>query len=223
MGNHLSEISSPKQGIDEFLSNVAAAEPLPGGGSVAALAGSFAAALGEMMSGLTEGREKFASTEPRVREIHAHLTHLRAELRALVQEDSAAYKTLLDALKLPRSTPDEKTARDEAIQFAVRGATETPLRTARACFQVLEALRVLAEIGNPNARCDVAVGAQLAYASLKGSQYNVLANIAVLRDAVFSENCRAETVDLVQKGERIMWQIDAMVAKAGEPSISCRK
>jgi formiminotetrahydrofolate cyclodeaminase len=200
-----------KLGIDEFLSQVASAQPTPGGGSVAALAGSLAAALGEMMSGLTEGRPAFAFAEERVRKIHEALVSLRAELGAIVQEDSAAFKTLLNAIRLPRNTSEEKAVRDEAIQRATRVATETPLRTARACSQVLEHLKVLAEIGNPNAKCDVAVGAQLAYASLKGSQYNILANIIGLKDTLFSEKCRAETSVLVQKGERTLRQIDAMV------------
>ena len=69
------------QGINGFISSVAAAIPTPGGGSVAALAGSLAAALGEMMAGLTEGRQKFASAEPQVREIHEKLINLRKILQ----------------------------------------------------------------------------------------------------------------------------------------------
>ena len=53
--------------MDAFISEVAAAVPLPGGGSVAALTGALAAALGEMMAGLTEGRVQFASVQSRWR------------------------------------------------------------------------------------------------------------------------------------------------------------
>jgi glutamate formiminotransferase/formiminotetrahydrofolate cyclodeaminase len=200
------------QGIDEFISSVAAAEPAPGGGSVAALAGSLAAALGEMMSGLTEGRSQFAAAEHRVREIHAKLTNLRNTLRVLVHEDAASFQSLLDAIRLPKNAEEEKVLRGEAIQKATRGATETPLRTARAAFRILEHLRILVEIGNPNAKCDAAVGAQLAYAALKGAQYNVLVNISGLKDRSYAESCRAETSDLALRGQKVLQQIDRLIS-----------
>ena len=209
--NRLSEALAAEQGIDEFLASVASSEPMPGGGSAAALAGSLAAALGEMMAGLTEGRTRFASEEPRVRQIHAKLTEARNCLRALVKEDSLAFQSLLGAIKLARNTSEERAARDEAIQRATHSATETPLRTARAAFEVLENVRVLAEIGNPNARSDAAVGAQLAYAALNGAHYNVVVNVPGLKDKAFAESCVGESRKLVQKGREILQQVDKIM------------
>jgi formiminotetrahydrofolate cyclodeaminase len=197
--------------VDAFLSQVAAAVPLPGGGSVAALAGALAAALGEMMAGLTEGREKFASVQSQVMSAHAKLAGLRYTLRALVQEDAKAYQSLLDAIRMPRETEEQTARRAEAVQKAVRGATETPLRTARAAFEALECLKTLIEIGNPNARSDAAVGAQLAYASIKGAQYNILTNILVLKDVSFAGSCRAEISDLLARSREDLRRIDAMI------------
>lgn len=199
------------EGIEAFISSVAAAVPLPGGGSAAALAGALAAALGEMMAGLTEGREKFASIQSQVLEIHAKLAAFRNVLQALVQEDATAYKSLLNALRLPRETEEQRTARADAIEKSARGATMTPLRTARAAFEILEYLEILIEIGNPHAKSDVAVGAQLAYASLKGGQYNILANIRGLRDDSFADSCRGEITDLVLRGHKILQQIDKQI------------
>ena len=153
-----------RKGMEAFVARVAAAVPLPGGGSVAALTGALAAALGEMMAGLTEGREQFASVQVQVADIHAKLTACRSDLRTLVQEDSAAYQALLNAIRLPRETEEQRAVRAGAVEQALRGATETPLRTARAAFEALEYLKTLIEVGNPNARSDAAVGAQLAYA-----------------------------------------------------------
>jgi formiminotetrahydrofolate cyclodeaminase len=209
--NRLSEALNPEPSLDEFLSSVAETSPLlPGGGSVAALAGALAAALGEMMSGVTEGRKKFASVDAKVREIHAKLTKLRDMLKHLVQEDSAAFKSLMDALKLPKESEEQKAARAEAMESATKAATETPLRIARAAVEVLEHLEVLVEAGNPNARSDAATGAQMAYASLKGAQYNILTNIRGLKDRAFAESCRAEVLDLVRRGQTILQQIDIL-------------
>ena len=200
-----------REGMEAFVSSVAAAAPLPGGGSVTALTGALAAALGEMMAGLTEGRAQFASAQAQVTDIHAKLTHCRSVLRALVQEDSAVYQALLNAKRLPRETEEQRAVRAGAVEQALRGATETPLRTARAVFEALEYLKTLIEVGNPNARSDAAVGAQLAYASLKGAQYNILTNIRALKDEAFADSCRAEISDLIHRGRKTLRHIDKRI------------
>ena len=198
--------------LNEFITNLASSEPLPGGGSAGALTGALAAALGEMMAGLTEGRERFLPVQAQVREIHARMAGLREIFQSLVQEDSEAYRSLLKAIRLPKATAEEALARGDAIEKAARNATETPLRTARAAVEVLEYLETLIEIGNPNARSDAAVGAQLAYASLKAGQYNILANIKALRNRSFAESCHREVSDLLLKANKILQHIDRQVA-----------
>ena len=200
--------------LKEFVTKLAAAEPLPGGGSAAALTGALAAALGEMMAGLTAGREKFAQVRLQIAEIHARMSALRTILQGLVLEDQAAYQALLQSLRLPKETAGQITSRGAAIEEAARLATESPLRTARASVEVLENLKVLIEIGNPNAKSDAAVGAQLAYASLKSGQYNVLANIGVLKDRSYAENCRLEISALVLRGQLLLQHIDGRMTGA---------
>jgi methenyltetrahydrofolate cyclohydrolase len=195
-------------GIDDFVLSVAAANPIPAGGSATAFAGALAAALGEMTAGLTEGREKFAQVQPQVLDIHTRLTHLRKTLRALADEDAMAFKSLLNALKLPRGTVIQKAARAKAIEKCTRSATVTPLQTARAAVDVMENLNTLIGIGNPNARCDVAAGVQLAYAALKSGQYNILANIRGMQDLSFARNCRTEISALVSRGQKILRRVD---------------
>jgi formiminotetrahydrofolate cyclodeaminase len=197
--------------MDEFVSLVAGASPFPGGGSVAALAGSLAAALGEMMAGLTEGRPKHSSVDSQVREIHKKLTDARSELNDLVRRDTAAFRSLIDAIRLPKTLEEERAARAEAIESATKRATETPLQTTRIAFQILESLRILIEIGNPNARSDVAVGAQLAHAALKGGQYNILCNIPGMKDRTFAEQSRTEAANLALRAEEILQQINWMM------------
>jgi methenyltetrahydrofolate cyclohydrolase len=202
---------SEDQALEKFLSRVAAANPFPGGGSAAAVAGSLAAALGEMMAGLTEGRAKYSIADSQVREIHRKLTDARMELKDLARRDTAAFQSLIDARKLPGNLEEEKAARAEAIESATKSATETPLQTARIAFQVLERLRILIEIGNPNVRGDVAIGAQLAHAALKGGQYNILCNIPGLKDRIFAEQSRAEAESLALRAHKLLQQINSMM------------
>lgn len=209
--NRLESTLVREPGMTDFLGSVAAPEAVPGGGSAAALAGSLAAALGEMVAGLTVGKKKHEAVESQVREIHAKLAEARGGLQSLVKDDSAAYQDVVVAMKLPKESAEQKTARAEAIERATRRAAEVPLRTARAAMDVLEHLQVLARIGNPNARSDAATGAQLAFAALKGAQYNVLINVGSLKDRAFAESCRKEASDLVLKAQDLLQSIDALM------------
>ena len=104
--NRLSAVlpGAEEKTLNHFLSRVAAAEAVPGGGSVAALAGSLAAALGEMVAGLTSGKKKFASLQHRMEALHAILSGARSVLLELVEEDASAYQGVIRALKLPKDT-----------------------------------------------------------------------------------------------------------------------
>ncbi len=207
--NRLEGALTREKSLTEFIGSVAAPEAVPGGGSVAALAGSLAAGLGEMVAGLTEGKKKYEAVESEVRAIHAKLASARAGLQELIAEDSAAYQGVVEAMKLPKESDEQKAARADAIERATRHATEVPLRTARAATQVLEHLQLLARIGNPNARSDAATGAQLAFAALKGAQYNVLINVSSLKDRGFAESCRREAEDLEYKAQALLQSVDS--------------
>jgi formiminotetrahydrofolate cyclodeaminase len=211
--NRLSEAVSQdgQLSIEEFVAQVASPDPVPGGGSVAALAGGLGAALGEMVAGLTEGKKKFQSVEERVKKLHADLSRAREELCRLAEEDAASYKAVIDATKLPRETDVQKLAREEAIEQATRRATETPLRTARVASGVLSSLEEMARIGNPNALSDAAAGAQLAHAALKAAQYNVLINFAGLKDRAFAEACRRECDELAEQAAECLRRIDQLM------------
>ncbi|MBZ5494759.1 MAG: glutamate formimidoyltransferase [Acidobacteriia bacterium] len=211
--NRLTDALPQEPALTEFVSSVAAPDAVPGGGSVAAHAASLAAALGEMVAGLTQGKKKYQAVEARVRDIHQQLTEARDALHRLVQEDAEAYRRVMTALKLPKETAEEKAARAEALEQATRTATEVPLRTARRAGEVLGLLVILAEIGNENARSDAAAGAQLACAALKGAQYNVLINLPGLEDRAFADTCRREADDLALRGQEVLQKVDALLTR----------
>jgi glutamate formiminotransferase/formiminotetrahydrofolate cyclodeaminase len=213
--NRLRAILKPPPGMDAFLESVAAPEAVPGGGSVAALAAALAAALGEMVAGLTEGRKKYESVENEMREIHSKLTVARAELQNLIREDSAAYQGVAEAMRLPKDTEARKAARSDALERATRHATEVPLRTARTATAALLHLEVIARKGNPNARSDAATAAQLAYAAMKGAQYNVLINVASLKDRSFADNSSGEAAELELRARHVLEAIDSLMTSGG--------
>jgi formiminotetrahydrofolate cyclodeaminase len=167
--------------------------------------------LGEMVAGLTEGKKKYEAVRQQAVEFHGRLSAAAVELQELAREDAQSYQAVIQACGMPKETADQQTRRAEAIENATRLATEVPLRTARAAARTLELLESILAIGNPNARSDAAVGAQLAHAAVKGAQYNVLINLPGLKDMAFAESCRSETSDLARKSDTILQRIDAQM------------
>ncbi len=171
-----------ERGLRGYLDEVAAGTPAPGGGSVAAVVGALAAALGEMVANLTLGREKYASAEETLRPAAARLSALRTALLEAAAADEAAYQAYRDASSLPRRSDDEKAARTQAMQSTLVEAANVPLAVARAAHEVAEILEVVARDGNPHVRSDAALGAILADAALRGGLLNVRGNAALLED-----------------------------------------
>ena len=170
------------RGLAAYLGEVAEGTPAPGGGSVAAVVGALAAALGEMVVNLTLGRPKYADAESSLRPARDRLTALRTALLVAAAADEAAYQSYRDAATLPRSSESEKTARRVAMQRALVSATEVPLGVARSLREVAEILQSVVRDGNPHLRSDVALGALLAEAALRGVMLNVRGNAAMLED-----------------------------------------
>ena len=166
----------------DLVAAVAAPTPTPGGGSVAAYAGALAAALAQMVAGLTAGRKKFAEVEAAMREAGTRAESLVTRLRGLVELDAQSYLAVSSAYKLPKDTPEQRAQRDAAITAALIGASEVPLETARACAAVAGLAELVATKGNPSAVSDAGVSALLAEAACRGAAYNVRINVASLGD-----------------------------------------
>jgi len=170
------------QSVSAFVAAVAGPEPTPGGGSVAAHAGALAAALAQMVAGLTVGRKKYAAVDAKFKELKTQAAALGARLSALVELDAKSYSAVSEAYKMPKETPQQTALRDAAITAALIGASEVPLETARACAQVAALAAEAAEHGNTNAVSDAGVAALLAEAACRGAAYNVRINVNSLSD-----------------------------------------
>lgn len=176
--------------LDAFASN----EPLPGGGSASALAGSLGVSLLVMVAGLPKTRSGPSVPEEAtdLAEASSRLRPMRDRLAGLIDRDSEAYRSLIAAMRLPKDSDEEQVARTEAIQAALRDATEVPLQTMRECQQALAGAVVVARNAHRPAASDVAVAIELLMAALRGSGLNVDVNLAGITDAHYSERIRTE-------------------------------
>ncbi len=165
-----------------FVDVVAADTPTPGGGSVSALAGALAAALGEMVCRLTLKKKAFADQFETLRNELEHLERLRKSLMEAVDRDAASYQAVLKAMRLPKGTEAEQAARREAIEEASKGATLVPLGTAELATETSRILERLRPIIMPQAASDLSVGLGLAAAARVGSIENVRTNLPSIQD-----------------------------------------
>jgi glutamate formiminotransferase/formiminotetrahydrofolate cyclodeaminase len=188
--------------VSAFTAAVASAAPAPGGGSVAAHAGALAAALAQMVAGLTVGRKKYAAVDEEMRTLALRAAALGNDLAALVDRDARAYEAVSAAYKLPKEPAEAAAIRAQAIAEALVGATLVPLETARAAAAVAELAAAAAVQGNTNAASDAGVAALLAEAATRGAAYNVRINVAAMEDKSRGEPMVQEAAALVEAAAR---------------------
>ncbi|MFH0910822.1 MAG: cyclodeaminase/cyclohydrolase family protein [Planctomycetota bacterium] len=168
--------------LSQYLDDAASGAPTPGGGSAAALAGALAAAMASMVGAFTLSSEKYMEAHPEAERIRRETESLRETLTRLVQADVDAYASVSRAHALPKTTPEEKAARREAVRDASAEALGPPLKTLRAIRGLAGLLPRLAEIGNRNLLSDAAVAAVLARAAADAAAVNVRVNCNGLGD-----------------------------------------
>jgi len=209
LDRQIREVVGGGESLSGFLANVASSNPVPGGGSVAAHAGALAAALAQMVAGLTVGKKKYAAVDVEMKDIAQSAAALGNELSALVKRDADAYASVSEAYKLPKEPADAAARRSEAVTKALLRAAEVPIETATAAVEVAKLALAVAERGNSNAVTDAGVAALLAEAATKGAAYNVRVNVQALED-------RSKGVALLRRVEELVKQAGELTARAGE-------
>jgi formiminotetrahydrofolate cyclodeaminase len=166
--------------VRELTARLASGEPIPGGGSAAALAGAMAAALVSMVVELSVGKPGAAGHDAVLREAGEAAVQRRTALLDLAEEDAVAYAAVVRAQHLPKESEADREARARALRTAMVEAARVPLRTAEVAAEVLELAHTIAPIGNRNAASDAGVAARLAAASVHGALLNVRINLPYL-------------------------------------------
>lgn len=187
--------------LTDFAEETASESPAPGGGSIAAYMGALGAALSTMVANLSAHKPGW---DDRWKEFsdYAERGHaLMTKLLALVDEDTAAFNKIMAVFSMPKSTPEEKAARAEALEAATLYATEVPLRTMGASYDVFDYAEAMAREGNPASVSDAAVGALAARAAVVGALLNVRINAAGLKNRENAEKLLARADEIDKKSE----------------------
>jgi glutamate formiminotransferase / formiminotetrahydrofolate cyclodeaminase len=196
---------------DRYIDDVARGASVPGGGSVVALAGTLAAALGSMTCQLALSSRDAGAAEGEVHELLEELDDLRAELRQDIDSDSESFTRVIEARNRPDGTNAERLQRTAAIEQAIKGATAVLIRVAETSLAVLELLDNLAEVTKPERLSELGVGAQMALAAIRGAGYTILANLSALGDEESTRQTNRDLDDLINRGQEIADEIEALL------------
>ena len=178
--------------VKEFLSKVAGSDPVPGGGSIAALNGAVASALAAMVANLTIGKKNYEEHEELMNHIASLALREKDVFIADIDRDSEAYDAVFACFKMPKATDEEKAVRSAAIQEATRHAALIPMEVARKALEVMPVIADIARLGNRNAITDACVAMMAARSAVLGALLNVRINLGVLKDKEFVLGLQAE-------------------------------
>ncbi|HHT22922.1 MAG TPA: glutamate formimidoyltransferase [Bacteroidales bacterium] len=197
--------------LTEFANETASESPAPGGGSVSACIGALGVSLGMMVANLSAHKRGWDDRWEEFSNLAETGKTLQEKLIKLIDEDTNAYKMVVNAYGLPRSTDAEKQFRTESIQNAIKYAMETPYKVMETAFEAMGMVKTIAEIGNPNSASDAGVGALALRTAVLGASMNVKINASGLDDKQFVAKMLAKAEELERKADLLEKEIVEIV------------
>ena len=195
--------------VHEFVDLVSSNSPAPGGGSVAALAAANGAALLGMVARLTVGKKKYAAHEEIISEVLSGADELKQKLVALIDTDTEAFNKVSAVFSMPKETDEEKAARQQAMQDALKSAAEVPFEVMENCVEALKITFNAVGKSNTNAASDLGVAALGLGAGVKGAWLNVKINLSGIKDEAY-------VAEMTKKGESLLGSADNLATKIYE-------
>jgi formiminotetrahydrofolate cyclodeaminase len=203
--------------VRDFLAALASDAPTPGGGTGAAMVGAMGASLVRMLAVLTIGKPKYAQHDALMRAVADGAQDARERLVALADEDAKAYDAVSAAYKLPKDTPEQQAAKKVAIEAALKGAIEPPLKVMEQCLEVIGLAKNAVPTGNRNAVSDGAAGAEFARSAMVVAAYNVRINLVGIEDAAYAKAMRTRLDEMLYMGGAVASEIDSKVQEQWKP------
>jgi methenyltetrahydrofolate cyclohydrolase len=200
--------------LDLYLHNLASSEPVPGGGSAAAIVASIGAALVAMVARICERNRKYAEHAGTLQQIVDESDALRQRLATARERDERAFGRVVAAQALARETPEQTAARREALETALRAAAQEPLDTAALALDVIHLADRLLQIPNKNLASDVGCAAEFGAASLAACAYNVRVNHRYMRDEAAIAEQAAKLAQYESEAANAVGRVRSAVATA---------
>jgi methenyltetrahydrofolate cyclohydrolase len=195
--------------LAEFTARLASTDPVPGGGSASAVAASLAAALLEMVAGLSLDRPRYAAYTATLERALGAGQRARRRFLELADEDAAAYARFTEARRLPKGSEPEQAQRARSIAFAARSAADVPFEIVRQCRDLAVEIEALSGRSNVNASSDLNVAALLVDAAARGAAENVLINLPSADDEKYAAATTVELQGLLKDLQQLVMHVKA--------------
>ncbi len=197
----------------DFANETASESPAPGGGSISAYVGALGVSLGTMVSNLSSHKVGWDDKIEYFSQKAEEGQNLKDTLIDLVDADTHAFNKIMDALKMPKASNEDKAARKSAMHSATIGAIEVPLRVMKVSLDSMNMLKEMAENGNPNSVSDAGVGALCARTAVEGAALNVRINCSGFDDKEFVTKALAQSDEMLKKAKEMEREIISVVEK----------
>jgi glutamate formiminotransferase/formiminotetrahydrofolate cyclodeaminase len=198
----------------DFVDEVSRESPAPGGGSVAALAGSLGAALASMVANLSVGRSDMDAHYEALCGLAERAQAVKDALIRAVDEDTRAFDSVLAGMRMAQDTDEERAARTAAIAAGYRVATSVPLSTVEGCAAAIRLCRDMMPLAPKEMISDVGTGALLGLAGAKAAGYNVRINLPHIADETFRAEVKEKLDGLMAEASADAAAVEARVEEA---------
>jgi formiminotetrahydrofolate cyclodeaminase len=188
--------------VRQFIDATAAAQPTPGGGSVAGVVGALGASLAEMALGFTRGKKAFAQHEADFAAIAGRLANARGAFGDLVADDAEAYTLFQQA------SQDTGPGKEAKVRLALAAAIDVPREMTVLALAVLDDVASLAGRCNRWLISDLAAGAVLADAVVRLCDYNVRINARSYADTAAADGIRQASARDVARAKALLERIE---------------
>lgn len=199
-------------GLQAFINQLESSEPVPGGGSVAALSSALASALSGMVANLTIGKKNYEEVSEQMTAVAAKMADHKQTFVDLIDKDANSFDSVMKAYKLPKETDEEKANRSQLIQDGMKYAASVPLEVAEKTAVLFDDIAFLVKSGNANAQTDALVAAMMARTAILSALYNVKINLGSIKDEAYVDAMKIRVKAL----EKLANQREAEILKLSD-------
>ena len=194
------------------LANETASESMaPGGGSVAAYCGALGVSLATMVANLSANKPGWEDKVEVFSDWAVKGQAMKRDLLFLVDEDTRSFNGIIDAIRMPKDTAEDKAARLEAIEKASQYAAEIPYQVMQKAYEAKDLLQAMLDMGNKPSITDAGVGALCCLTAIEGAYMNVRVNTKDLNDKEFAQQLNTASSALYKQAKEVFGAITNQV------------
>jgi glutamate formiminotransferase/formiminotetrahydrofolate cyclodeaminase len=124
-----------------------------------------------------------------------------------IDRDTDAFNALMNSIRMPNSSAEEKEIRNTALEQATKNATIVPLEVLEKTLEISPLLKLVAERGNPNSVSDAGVGAHCLRSCAESAALNVKINLPGIKDENFKKDCLERMEGALKKIRRLCQEV----------------